>query len=206
VFLGDLVDRGPDSPGVLRLVMGMVTAGTALCVPGNHEQKLLRKLRGRKVAISHGLAETLAQLDNESPQFVGSAAAWIDGLVSHLRLDAGRLVVAHAGLKEEYPRPRLRAGPRLLPVWGIHWGDRRVRPAGSLPVGQRLPRIGDGRLRPRAHHEGRVGQQHDLPGLRPPSTCTPVTVQLVPGSQVCPAWSCVSASRALRPCLRAVDR
>jgi protein phosphatase len=102
VFVGDLVDRGPDSPGVLRLVMGMTAAGTALCVPGNHEQKLLRKLRGRKVAVTHGLAETLAQLDAENPEFVESAAAWIDGLVSHLRLDGGRLVVAHAGLKEEF--------------------------------------------------------------------------------------------------------
>src|SRR5919205_2987615 len=54
VFVGDLVDRGPDSPGVLRRVMGMVRAGTALCVPGNHEQKLLRKLRGRNVTVSHG--------------------------------------------------------------------------------------------------------------------------------------------------------
>jgi protein phosphatase len=102
VFVGDLVDRGPDSPGVLRLVMGMTAAGTALCVPGNHEQKLLRKLRGRKVSVTHGLAETLAQLEAEPPEFVEAAAAWIDGLVSHLRLDGGRLVVAHAGLKEEF--------------------------------------------------------------------------------------------------------
>ena len=49
VFVGDLVDRGPDTPGVLRLVMGMVAAGDAFCVPGNHEDKLLRALRGRKV-------------------------------------------------------------------------------------------------------------------------------------------------------------
>ncbi|SDY42297.1 polynucleotide 3'-phosphatase /polynucleotide 5'-hydroxyl-kinase /polynucleotide 2',3'-cyclic phosphate phosphodiesterase [Micromonospora pattaloongensis] len=102
VFVGDLVDRGPDSPGVLRLVMGMTAAGTALCVPGNHEQKLLRKLRGRKVSVTHGLAETLSQLEAETPEFIESAATWIDGLVSHLRLDGGRLVVAHAGLKEEF--------------------------------------------------------------------------------------------------------
>ena len=62
VFVGDLVDRGPDSPGVLRLVMGMVAAGTAICVPGNHEQKLARKLNGRNVQLTHGLPETLAQL------------------------------------------------------------------------------------------------------------------------------------------------
>ncbi len=102
VFLGDLVDRGPDSPGVLRLAMGMVESGAALCVPGNHEQKLLRKLRGRNVSLTHGLAETVEQLAAEPPEFVERVERFIDGLVSHLRLDAGRLVVAHAGLKEEY--------------------------------------------------------------------------------------------------------
>ena len=47
VFLGDLVDRGPKIPQVLRLVMEMVTSGVALCVPGNHDMKLLRKLRAK---------------------------------------------------------------------------------------------------------------------------------------------------------------
>jgi polynucleotide kinase-phosphatase len=102
VFVGDLVDRGPDSPGVLRLVMGMVAAQTALCVSGNHEQKLLRKLRGRNVTISHGLAETLAQLEDEPPEFTTDVADFIDSLISHYVLDGGRLVVAHAGLKEAY--------------------------------------------------------------------------------------------------------
>ncbi len=48
VFVGDLVDRGPDSPGVLRRVMDMVASGDALCVPGNHENKLGRWLNGRR--------------------------------------------------------------------------------------------------------------------------------------------------------------
>ncbi|NNB84084.1 polynucleotide kinase-phosphatase [Corallococcus exiguus] len=100
VFLGDLVDRGPDIPGVLRLVMDMVEAGTALCVPGNHEMKLLRKLRGSKVNVSHGMAQTLEQLEKEPPEFHQRVAKFIDGLVSHYVLDDGRLVVAHAGLKE----------------------------------------------------------------------------------------------------------
>jgi protein phosphatase len=47
VFLGDLVDRGPDVPGVLRLVMRLVAGGAALCLPGNHEVKLLPTLRGK---------------------------------------------------------------------------------------------------------------------------------------------------------------
>ncbi|MCK8676070.1 polynucleotide kinase-phosphatase [Streptomyces lichenis] len=102
VFVGDLVDRGPDSPGVLRRVMGMVAAGTALCVPGNHENKLGRWLNGRKVQQTHGLAETIVQLEGESPEFRAEVAAFIDSLVSHYVLDGGKLVVCHAGLPEKY--------------------------------------------------------------------------------------------------------
>jgi len=122
IFLGDLVDRGPDSPGVLRLVMGMVAAGTALCVPGNHEQKLLRKLRGRNVTVSHGLAETLAQLDGEDEVFVAQVSAFLDGLVSHYVLDGGRLVVAHAGLKEEY-QGRASGRVRAFALFGETTGE-----------------------------------------------------------------------------------
>lgn len=101
VFLGDLVDRGPDSSGVLRLVMGMVESGCALCVPGNHDARLLRKLSGRDVRLTHGLAETLAQLDREPPEWRERVRAFLDGLVSHYVLDGGALVVAHAGLKAD---------------------------------------------------------------------------------------------------------
>jgi protein phosphatase len=52
IFLGDLVDRGPRVAGVLRTVMDMVAAGTALCVPGNHDVKLLKWLRGKNVRPS----------------------------------------------------------------------------------------------------------------------------------------------------------
>jgi protein phosphatase len=101
VFLGDLVDRGPDAPGVLRLVMQMVQAGNAYCVPGNHDVKLLRKLRGKDVQLTHGIAETLAQLEKETPEFRAQVQKFLDGLVSHYVFDEGRLVVAHAGMKEE---------------------------------------------------------------------------------------------------------
>jgi polynucleotide kinase-phosphatase len=102
VFVGDLVDRGPDTPGVLRLVMGMVASGNALSVSGNHEAKLVRALKGAKVQVQHGLGESLAQLDTESDDFTKKALEFMDGLISHHVLDDGRLVVAHAGLKEAY--------------------------------------------------------------------------------------------------------
>jgi protein phosphatase len=99
IFLGDLVDRGPRTPDVLRLAMSMVATGTALCVPGNHDMKLLRKLRGRTVQITHGLAESLAQLEAEPPEFTQQVITFLDGLISHYVLDDGNLVVAHAGMK-----------------------------------------------------------------------------------------------------------
>ncbi|WP_340375362.1 polynucleotide kinase-phosphatase [Streptomyces sp. SS7] len=102
VFVGDLVDRGPDSPGVLRRVMSMVKSGNALCVPGNHENKYGRHLKGRTVQHTHGLAETIAQMEGESEEFRAEVREFIDGLVSHYVLDGGRLVVCHAGLPEKY--------------------------------------------------------------------------------------------------------
>ncbi|MFJ8993953.1 polynucleotide kinase-phosphatase [Streptomyces sp. NPDC102279] len=102
VFVGDLVDRGPDTPGVLRRVMSMVGSGDALCVPGNHENKLGRYLKGRNVQHTHGLAETIEQMDAQSDEFRASVREFVDGLVSHYVLDGGGLVVCHAGLPEKY--------------------------------------------------------------------------------------------------------
>lgn len=102
VFVGDLVDRGPDSPGVLRRVMAMVKSGHALCVPGNHENKFGRYLKGRRVQHTHGLAETVEQFAGESEEFTQEVAEFVDGLVSHYVLDGGKLVVCHAGLPEKY--------------------------------------------------------------------------------------------------------
>ncbi|MEU5520837.1 polynucleotide kinase-phosphatase [Streptomyces sp. NPDC047860] len=102
VFVGDLVDRGPDSPAVLRRVMAMVKSGDALCVPGNHENKFGRYLKGRKVQHTHGLAETIEQMAGESEEFRAEVRQFVEGLVSHYVLDGGRLVVCHAGLPEKY--------------------------------------------------------------------------------------------------------
>jgi hypothetical protein len=101
VFVGDLVDRGPRSPDVLRIVMSMVAAGRALCVPGNHDAKFVRWANGRNVRPTHGLDLTIAQFELEPPSFKQQAAAFLDGLASHVWLDGGRLAVAHAGIKED---------------------------------------------------------------------------------------------------------
>lgn len=102
VFLGDLVDRGPDTPGVLRLVMQMCDRGLAICVPGNHDMKFLRMLKGNDVQVTNGLAQSKAQMEETDSDFREAVIAFLERLThSHYLLDEGRLVVAHAGLREE---------------------------------------------------------------------------------------------------------
>ena len=73
-------------------------------MPGNHDQKLLRKLDGRNVQITHGLDRSLAELEAlpeaERAQLTKELRDFIRSLISHYVLDDGKLVVAHAGLKE----------------------------------------------------------------------------------------------------------
>ncbi len=102
VFVGDYGDRGPDTPSVLKLVMSMAEDGTAICLPGNHDLKLVRKLKGRDVQITHGLGETLEQLEGEPDGFRDQARDFLAKLVSHVVLDDGKLVVSHAGMKQAY--------------------------------------------------------------------------------------------------------
>lgn len=104
IFLGDLVDRGPRAPDVLRLVMAMVEAGRAYCVTGNHDDKWRRYLEGREVRMSHGIQETAAQFDEQSPALQVQVHDFIEGLPFHLILDGGKLVVAHAGMREDLIR------------------------------------------------------------------------------------------------------
>ncbi len=101
-FLGDFCDRGPRNADVLRLVMDMVKAGSAIAVPGNHDVKLLKYLNGKTVSMTHGIDKTIAELEERGEDFKEEVKAFIDGLVSHYVLDDGKLVVAHAGLRESY--------------------------------------------------------------------------------------------------------
>jgi protein phosphatase len=100
IFVGDLVDRGPKTQHVLRLVMDAVDATVAFCVPGNHDLKLIKKLRGKKTTITNGMQESLDQLQNEDAAFIERIVTFIDSLPNHYTFDDGKLVVAHAGLCE----------------------------------------------------------------------------------------------------------
>lgn len=128
VFLGDLVNRGPQIPGLLRLVMDMADDGGALCVRGNHDFYLLRRLQGANVLREFGptygrAAETsVSQLDAEDDAFVARVTAFLEGLPPYLILDDGRLVAAHAGLPVRYQR-KDSAEARDFAVFGPKEGD-----------------------------------------------------------------------------------
>jgi len=125
VFVGDLVDRGPKIPEVVRLVLDSVNAGSALCVPGNHDIKFMRAVWGKKVKIAHGLAESLAQFESYEAEYRGFArvvADFITSLISHYVLDDGKLVVAHAGMKEEM-QGRGSGGVREFALYGETTGE-----------------------------------------------------------------------------------
>lgn len=104
VFLGDLTDRGPGNVAVLRAVMAMAREGRALCCPGNHDDKLVRMLRGRDVTVDHGLERTRDDFDAlpeaERERLAANLIAFYEGLPTHYVLDGGKLVAAHAGMRE----------------------------------------------------------------------------------------------------------
>jgi protein phosphatase len=63
IQLGDLVDDGPDTPEVLRLMFGLMDRGQGLFLLGNHDFKLARALRGDKIQVAKSLRETIKVLD-----------------------------------------------------------------------------------------------------------------------------------------------
>ena len=101
VFVGDLVDRGPANIECVRLVSDAKKAGIAYVVEGNHEAKLRRALRGHDVKQTHGLEETMKEVEALDDTGRAEIGKRLEGTLSHVVLDEGRLVVAHAGLPEE---------------------------------------------------------------------------------------------------------
>jgi protein phosphatase len=153
VFVGDFVDRGPDNVRTLLVVMAMVHAGAALAVIGNHDDKLLRTLRGVQVKMTNGLDRTLQELAAAGEEMRVLVRDFLEGLPSHLVLDEGRLVVAHAGLPHELhgtdsPHTRDVAlfgtptgqrdayGLKILADWSHDYHGEAVVVWGHLPVAE----------------------------------------------------------------------
>ncbi len=127
IFVGDLVDRGPRVLDSLDLARNMVEHGNALMVPGNHENKLLRYFKKGRTKIKYGFDQTLAELralpEERRQSYEESTREFLESLQSHLVLDGGNLVVAHAGLKEEM-HGRISGKERSFALYGDTTGER----------------------------------------------------------------------------------
>ncbi len=106
-FVGDLTDRGPESIKVIEIVWQLVIKHSkAFYTPGNHCNKLYRFLLGNKVQIAHGLETTVAEyesLNKKEQQTIRKKFMELyEKAPLYLQLDEQRLVIAHAGIKQEY--------------------------------------------------------------------------------------------------------
>jgi protein phosphatase len=109
--LGDLINRGPDSPGCMQLACDLHDAGWLDLNPGNHDERFLRWFKGEAVPIKpNGLGSTLAQLELLADRVA------ITRRFAHLLLRAplwsrfGRIYAVHAAL---HPEMLGRDGPML---------------------------------------------------------------------------------------------
>ena len=122
VLLGDLVDRGPDSAGVVELVMRLNTAWPAFtCLMGNHEEvfhmalsgdmgalQFFTRIGGRETLLSYGIEEELVDGDDEERlharllECVPTAHREFIAGLPH-RLTVGDYVFVHAGIKPGVP-------------------------------------------------------------------------------------------------------
>ncbi len=100
IFVGDLVNKGPDSVETLKLVMSIINSGIGWCVKGNHEVKLHALIKGKNVENKPSLKETIKQLKKENQEFINQLDAFLDSLPSYYLFDGGKLAIAHAGIKE----------------------------------------------------------------------------------------------------------
>jgi protein phosphatase len=80
IFVGDLVDRGPSSDGVLALLMDLQERGRAIVLLGNHDEKLKRHLQGKPMRVGHMLAGTLAQLEPRGKAFCEKVCQFLEQL------------------------------------------------------------------------------------------------------------------------------
>jgi len=104
VFLGDVVDRGPDICRAMKRVTAMNAAGTALFVPGNHDERFVGFLMGGEPPADYGLEDTLDQLERlgeaERSDLIEAFLRMYMEAPPYLWLDGGRLAAVHGGIEE----------------------------------------------------------------------------------------------------------
>ena len=96
--LGDLIDRGPDAPGAIRLMLDLLSRGDGELIPGNHEDKFRRWVASRRVELARsGLAGTVEQIA-AAPDGAELARAFAEAVATRpLWRRAGKWFFVHGG-------------------------------------------------------------------------------------------------------------
>jgi serine/threonine protein phosphatase 1 len=104
IFLGDYIDRGPDSFGVVEKVLELKTRWRerVVILKGNHEQMFINFITGRETLplMSNGVSWTLRSYHRNSP-FPISHIGFYENLV--LYHETERHIFVHAGLRPGVP-------------------------------------------------------------------------------------------------------
>lgn len=104
-FLGDLIDRGPDSVGALDLVETLIDSGVAfLAAVGNHDYEIYHGLiKGKPTRVFYGLQRTLDQVEELGleREFASQLRRVLDGAPAFTVFPEQELLLVHAGLRPE---------------------------------------------------------------------------------------------------------
>lgn len=121
VLLGDYIDRGPDSKGVVDTIFNLREAGQeVVCLRGNHEQLLLdtlTKSRDLELWLMNGGRQTLRSFDVEHPEEIPEN--YLDFFVqTRLWYETKGFLCVHGGLDFSSPDPLQQ--PETL-MWMRRW-------------------------------------------------------------------------------------
>ncbi len=130
IFVGDLVDRGPRTPDVLRIVMAACRDGVGFTVLGNHDAKFQRWLNGNNVKLTHGLQASVEQMELEPQAFHEEVHEFMQTLEPYFWCDDGQLIIAHAGINE----PLIGRNSRRVRRFCLYGDTSGERDAAGLPV------------------------------------------------------------------------
>ena len=104
-FVGDAMDRGPNSLRTMELMFNLQDADKLIYSPGNHCNKFYRYAKGNKVHLTHGIETTVAELDDFSlkarKNFIKRYIKFYEALPLYHTLNDGKLIIAHAGIRED---------------------------------------------------------------------------------------------------------
>ncbi|WP_029522089.1 metallophosphoesterase [Persephonella sp. KM09-Lau-8] len=104
VSLGDTIDRGDYNVETLEYCFELQKTGRFIEIQSNHNLKLYRWFKGRKVNISSGMKKTIDQIiqmpEKKQEELKEKYIRYYESLPLYLIIN-GSVVVAHAGIKDE---------------------------------------------------------------------------------------------------------